>query len=436
MTGKAYLQSLFLHAVRAVEPATLVRKNLSVDGKTLHVGEATYDVGSYDEIRLFASGKAAVPMAEAAAEILGDHLKGGMVIAPETTDLPGLRVLQGDHPIPTERSLETAAELKAELAAMPESGFFIYLLSGGSSALMELPAPGLSLEDINRTGRIMLEYALPIEAVNCIRKHISAIKGGQLGAATQAKGAVLVLSDVIGDDLEVIGSAPLYCDRSSFADALGYITRYGMEHLLPANVMTHLRKGAAGDLPETPETPNSRLPHFLIGSNRIALEAIASHVDATEISVEIVTDRLSGEASNVARELVRRAKIVQASGERLPRLLIYGGETTVTLTGSGRGGRNQEMALAALLELGNHPGITLLSGGSDGIDGSSDAAGGVADAESFRKAQHDGIDLVTLLADNDSNRALGALDDLIVTGPTGTNVMDITLVLIDPPTKQ
>lgn len=434
MEGKQFLRSEFLHALHAVEPATLVSSHLKLEKSRLHIaGKATYELDPYDEIRLFASGKAAVPMARAAMEILGSYIKGGVIIAPEPADIPGLHVLQGDHPIPTQRSLDAAAALKQELEAMGKNSLFIYLLSGGTSALMELPAKGLSLEDINTAGRVMLESALPIESVNCIRKHLSAVKGGQLGAATKAKGVVLVLSDVIGDDLQTIGSAPLFCDKSSFAQARTLVDTYGMQTKLPSAVLNHLEEGVRGVIPETPDRPNPLIAHHLIGSNRIALDSIASHIQDSTLKIEIVTDRLNGEASEVARDLVRSAKKLQSDSTDIPCLLIYGGETTVDVKGKGKGGRNQELALAALIELGETPGITLLSGATDGIDGNSDAAGGVIDAETFRQAQRQAIDLPSLLADNDSYHALQALDALIQTGYTGTNVMDIIMVLIQRP---
>lgn len=411
-----------------------MQSHVNLDGSRLHIaGKETYALDSYDKIFLFGSGKAAVPMARAAMEILGNHINGGLIIAPEPADIPGLRVLQGDHPIPTQHSLDAAAALKQELETMGENTLFIYLLSGGSSALMELPAEGLSLEDINTTGRIMLESALPIESVNCIRKHLSAVKGGRLGAATRARGVVLVLSDVIGDDLETIGSAPLFCDKSSFAQARALVETYGMQTKLPPAVCRHLEKGERGIIPETPDVPNSSIVHHLIGSNRIALESIAAHIRESTLKIEIVTDRLSGEASEVARDLIQKAKMLQTTGGGLPRLLIYGGETTVDVKGGGMGGRNQELALAALIELGETPGIALLSGATDGIDGNSDAAGGVIDADSFRLAAERGIPLQAYLDDNDSYHVLEALDDLIVTGYTGTNVMDIIMVLIQRP---
>ena len=438
MEGKPFLRSEFLHALQAVEPAALVYSHLKLEESRLLVaGKTTYELDPYDEIRLFASGKAAVPMARAAMDIMGSYINGGVIIAPEPADIPGLHVLQGDHPIPTQRSLDAAAALKQELEAMGENTLFIYLLSGGSSALMELPAEGLSLEDINTAGRVMLESALPIESVNCIRKHLSAVKGGRLGAATRAKGIVLVLSDVIGDDLETIGSAPLFCDRSSFAQARALVETYGMQTKLPPAVLKHLEEGERGTIPETPDTPSSLLPHYLIGSNRIALESIAAHIQDSALKIEIVTDRLSGEASEVARDLVQNAKKLQSENTKFPCLLIYGGETTVNVKGNGMGGRNQELALAALIELGDHPGITLLSGATDGIDGNSDAAGGVIDAGSFRLAAEQGISLQAYLNDNDSYHALKALGDLIVTGYTGTNVMDIIMVQIrDPKTTE
>ena len=420
MDKRAFLLELFTHAVRSVEPSRLVAdffrtENLGLD--------------AYNEIHLFGSGKAAIPMGRAAADMLKGQLISGLLIAPESAEIPPLDILTGDHPIPTERSLLAAAAMKKKLAALKENAFFIYLLSGGSSALMELPAEGLTLDDIHAANRDMLGHALPIEAVNCIRKHLSAVKGGHLAAATKAKGAVLVLSDVVGDDLETIASAPLYCDRTTFAQALELVGDYGLT-LTPA-ALAHLEQGAAGIIPETPNTPNLNIRHYLIGSNKIALKAIRDRLADEPMDTVIVTDRLTGEASEAAREMILRAKTLQPALSK-PRLLIYGGETTVQIKGNGKGGRNQELALAALIELKGHEGITLLSGATDGRDGTSNAAGGIVNAALYRKAVSQGLALDAFLADNDSYHILKKLDALIDTGYTGTNVMDIVLILIEP----
>jgi hydroxypyruvate reductase/glycerate 2-kinase len=422
LDNRALLLDLFSHALEAVEPGRLVGAFLdSPEGRAL--------LETRESVHLFGSGKAAAAMGRAAAEALGKRLAGGVLIAPHQAETPGLTLLLGDHPVPTQRSLDAALAMKNALTGLAESSFFIYLLSGGSSALMELPAPGLTLADLHAANRAMLASALPIEAVNCIRKHLSGIKGGQLGHAIRAEGIVLLLSDVVGDDLETIGSAPLYCDRTTFAHALALIREFGLR-LTPA-ALTHLEKGAAKEIPETPKHPNSRIPHYLVGRNKTALDAVAARARTLGLNSRIVTDRLTGEASAVAFRLIAEAKQLQPT-LTAPALLLYGGETTVQLKGNGSGGRNQELALAAMIALEGHEGITLQAASTDGRDGSSDACGGVADAPLWHAAQSLGLDLHAYLDDNDSFHALQKLNALIQTGPTGTNVMDIVLILVQP----
>lgn len=432
MEAKTLLRDLFSHALNVVEPAALVKNFLTLEGSVLKAGESSFDLDAYEETLLLGSGKAAFPMGEAVMASIGGRISRGILIAPSPGEIKRITVLQADHPVPTRRSADAAKILYDSVCGLGERGFFIYLLSGGSSALIELPAEPLTIEELNRTNRVLLEHALPIESVNCIRKHLSRIKGGGLARAARSPGIVLVLSDVIGDDLGTIGSAPLYYDATTFGDALAIIERSGIAALLPGPVMTRLRLGAAGRIDETPKSPSENIRHFLIGSNRIALESVAAQAKTVGITSRILTDRLSGEASELGRELIRNAKKIQPEEDDLPLLLIYGGEPTVTVRGKGQGGRNQELALAALIELGEQEGITLLSGATDGIDGSSDAAGGIIDAETFRAAKENNIDLEAYLADNDSYHALQRLGSLIMTGYTGTNVMDIILVLIQP----
>ena len=338
MTTPELLHDLYMEGVKSVDPEHLVRMHLQRDGKGITIAGKRLDK-RYKKIVLCAAGKAALPMAKTAAGILGEWMDGGVVITPKKGKIPGLDVMESDHPIPTKRSVKATDAMIKTITAMPKDHYLLFLLSGGASALMEKPASGLSLEDMNATGALLLQHALPIESVNCIRKHLSSVKGGRLGAMVPTEGSVLVLSDVIGDNLGTIASGPLYADRTTFEDALTIIKEAGLERRLPDAVLAHLKAGAAGEKDETPKTPQESLPHHIIGSNRIALEAIRIAAQKQIPDVRIITDRLSGEASEQARSIVQTAKIIAAEPHDEV-LLIYGGEPTVTVNGNGKGGRN------------------------------------------------------------------------------------------------
>jgi hydroxypyruvate reductase/glycerate 2-kinase len=268
--------------------------------------------------------------------------------------------------------------------------------------------------------------------MNVVRKHLSLAKGGRLGQLTKAAGVVLVISDVVGDDLETIGSAPLFCDRSTYRDAFDIFMKYDLWSKIPSNVLTVIEQGIAGIIEETPKEPNPRIEHFIIGSNLKGLMRGRDRGKELGIDTHIITSRLRGESREVAKVIVSIGEENAATGNPFSRpvCLLFGGETTVTLRGSGRGGRNQEMCLAALQEIKNRSGMTFLSAGTDGIDGNSDAAGAVIDCGTYERSQALSLNPDGYLNNNDSHTFFKKTGDLIMTGPTGSNVMDITILLV------
>jgi hydroxypyruvate reductase/glycerate 2-kinase len=297
---------------------------------------------------------------------------------------------------------------------------------------VEKPAPPVKLDEFQDVTKLLLGCGAPIEEMNIVRKHLSLAKGGRLGRLTKAAGAVLVISDVIGDDLEAIGSAPLFRDRSSYGDAFDILQKYGLWGRIPSNARTVIEQGIAGIIEETPKEPNPRIEHILIGSNMKGLIRGKDTAESFGINTHIITSRLRGESREVAKTIVSIGEEIAATNNPFsqPVCLLFGGETTVTLRGSGRGGRNQEMCLAAVREIKSRGKMTFLSAGTDGIDGNSDAAGAVIDSGTFARSRELNLNPDEYLNNNDSHTFLKKTGDLIVTGPTGTNVMDMTILLI------
>lgn len=423
---------IFSEALRAVLPESLIRENLAILGDELIVAKRGYPLAGMRNLFVFGSGKASVGSAKAAVEALGDRIAGGVVVSNVEGQLDRIRVVVGSHPIPDSRSAAAAEMIIKGLAGLSEDDFFIYLLSGGTSALIEKPLPPLSIADLQETSKLLLRAGVPVDGMNAVRKHLSLIKGGRLGRMTKARGVVLVISDVIGDDLETIGSAPLYKDRSTGRDVCEILSRYGLWEKLPPVVRNLMERTRAGEQEETPKEENPRIDHFVIGSNRKALRKAKMKAESLGMKTWIMTSRLHGEARDVAKALIALGREIRQTREssNLPVCLLFGGETTVTVRGNGKGGRNQELCLAALKEIGNIPGLLLLSAGTDGIDGNTEAAGALADAEISKRAGELGLSIDDFLERNDSFRFFKQTGGLIVTGPTGTNVMDIAILLI------
>jgi glycerate 2-kinase len=428
-------EHLFRVGLKAVLPEVVLREHVRWQGDTLIIQDTPYPLRSDQKIYLFGSGKAAIPMARTMEDIFGDQLAGGTVVSSyldPSGSLSRIQVLQGSHPVPDAKSLAAGDALLREMTQLNQDDFFIYLLSGGSSALIEKPAAPVTLAEMQATTRLLLDHKVTINEVNTVRKHLSAIKGGGLGARVAARGAVLVISDVVNDDLETIGSAPLYYDSTTFAAARTILRRADLWERVPAPVRQRIEQGAAGTIAETPKKANDRIRHFLVASNRRALESIRREAIGLGFTARIMTAALEGEAREVARVLIAMAREVSEHHTPFqpPACLLFGGETTVQVKGSGRGGRNQELALAALKAIGNHDSIALLAAGTDGIDGNTEDAGAVADAMGYLAAQQRGLAIDNYLDNNDANGFFQATGGLMTTGPTGTNVMDIVIILV------
>lgn len=378
--------------------------------------------------RVLALGKAAGRMAQAAEDVLGDRLIGGLVITkydhPAAHRLP---TMFAGHPVPDAGSLAAGEALRQHAAEpLPDGGRWLVLISGGGSALVSAPVAGVSLADLRATNTLLLASGADINAINAIRKHLSTVKGGQLARMlAPAPVRALVLSDVLGNPLDVIASGPLAPDTSSFGDCAGVLDQHALWDRLPATVAAHLRAGLAGTVPDTPKAGDAVFAivrHEIVGDVNTALDAAAQTAEELGFAVEIRDRALTGEAADVGQRL--------ASGPPVPGCALWGGETTVTLSDSpGMGGRNQTLALSAALALAGQPRVGLFSVATDGGDGPTDAAGAIVDGTTVARATAAGYDSVTHLRSDNAWPLFAALGDLIVTGPSGSNVNDVTGLL-------
>jgi glycerate 2-kinase len=405
------LLDLFQQAIAAVDPLNLVARYLPAPpeiGRTVVIG----------------AGKAAARMAQGVEQHWQGELSG-LVVTRYGHGAPTQRieVIEAGHPVPDEASAQAAERMLALVHGLTADDLVICLISGGGSALLSLPAPGITAEEKRELTRALLKSGAPIGEMNCVRRHLSAIKGGRLAAAAfPARVVTYAISDVPGDDPAVIGSGPTVADPTTFAEARRIFTRYAMN--LPAAIASYVHRSTD----ETPKPGDPRLAHVayeLIATPREALEAAAKAAREAGLTPIILGDAIEGEAREVAKQQAARAR-QSAPGT----VLLSGGETTVTVRGKGRGGRNTEFLLALALALNGAPGIHALAADTDGTDGTEDNAGAFIGPDTLARARFKGLDPVALLADNDAWSAFAALDDLLVTGPTFTNVNDFRAILI------
>lgn len=429
--------AIFHAGVEAVDARGAVLRHLRMDGGRLHAAGESYDLSALRGIHVVGAGKASAKMAQAVEDLLGDRLVGGVVAVKygHAVPLAKVDVREAGHPFPDDAGTRAAGEIVRLLERTGSGDLVLCLLSGGGSALLVSPAEGLTLEDKKRTTELLLNCGATIREINAVRKHLSRVKGGRLARlAYPARLLALILSDVVGDDVGTIASGPTVPDESSFGDCLTVLNRYRLMERIPDPVMRHLKEGAAGWREETPKPGDpvfAESRYSIIGSNLIALRAAGRKAEALGYHVEFLSGVEEGEAREVAR--IHAAAVKEAfSGRRpvsRPTCLLSGGETTVTVRGGGKGGRNQEFALAAALEIDGLPQAVILSAGTDGTDGPTEAAGACADGETARRAKDLGLDAEAALADNDSYHFFRRLGDLVVTGPTLTNVMDLRVAL-------
>lgn len=430
-------------AIAAADPRAAVRRALRVDGDALAVGAPgdgeRIALGGVDRVWLIGAGKAAVGMALGARDVLGERIAGGTVTTRDGYggEVPGIDTWEAAHPVPDTRGLAGAAEALACARAAGARDLVLCLLSGGASALWPAPVAGVSLTDLRAMTEALLRAGATIREINAVRKHLSRIGGGWLAReAYPARVVALVVSDVVGSPLDVIASGPTVPDPTTFADALGVLSAY--EITAPPAVLRHLRAGAAGEAPETPKPGGAefdRVSAHVVAANADALRGASAEAARLGCRALVLADDLEGEAREVARGIAREALERQGALRpgSAPLALLLGGETTVTVRGRGTGGRNQELALALALELEGRAGIVAATLGTDGTDGATSAAGGVIDGETVARGAAAGRDARDHLARNDSHPYLRATGDLLVTGPTGTNVCDVVVILAEPP---
>ncbi len=426
-------QAIFRAAVRGAQADVLLTQ-------TPWMTWAPQPLDQYRRVVVVGMGKAAMAMAGMVEQQLGERIAEGAVVVPHGhTQTPPphcplpqrIEILEAGHPVPDKHSVRAARRILALAENCGADDLLLLLISGGGSSLCADFEPPVTLSDAQQTFRLLLESGADIHSINTVRKHLSRIGGGRLArAAAPADVLALVISDVVGDDLSVIASGPTVPDPTTFAEAIAVLRRYNLWHRVPDSVRERLEAGVTDPSLETPKPADPRFARVitrLIGTNRRALEAAADEARQRGYSVRILTDRLTGEAREVAPRLVTTLRDVR---EDRPVCLLWGGETTVTVRGSGRGGRNQELALSAALALeGWKAAAVLLSGGTDGRDGPTDAAGAWATPDTVHQARACGMDPQAYLDNNDAYAFFEALDQLLFTGPTHTNVMDVQVGL-------
>lgn len=431
------VRKLITAGLDAADPYRALLHSVSLHGQSLRVGRKIYDLSRVDRVIAVGAGKASARMAQALEKVLGRRVKDGLVIVKTGHALPTKRIAtrEAGHPIPDRAGLHATQQLLNLVKHLGPRDLLFVLLSGGASSLLPAPVPGVTLTDKQRTTRLLLRSGATINEVNVVRKHLSVIKGGGLATSTRAKIVTLILSDVIGDDLGSIGSGPTVADPSTFADAVDVLERYRIWRTVPVAVRHYLDRGRKGIVSETLKHGSRRVRsvhHQIIGNNRFMLEAVAHTAGRMGLRTILFSTAIVGEASLTAKRVTAFAKTI-AVGQRIvkrPCCVVAGGETTVTVTGKGQGGRAQEFAAAAACEIAGLPNTWVVALGSDGTDGPTDAAGAIVSGETFARAKRSGVNLRSAVRRHDTYPALKTLGCHIHTGPTGTNVNDLYLLLL------
>lgn len=448
MIKNSELIDIFNAALAAVDPYRAVLNAASLDGSCLHIAGASYELEAYKRIVVVGAGKATSRMAMAIEKLLGARISAGLIIVKDghKSPLEIIRQIEASHPVPNQAGLDGTQKILQMAQVADEETLFICLISGGASALLVAPADGVTLADKQEVTSLLLNSGATIEELNAVRKHLSAVKGGRLAqAAFPAQIVTLILSDVIGDRLDVIASGPTAQDGTTFADAWAVIEKFRLQQAVPMRVAHHLQQGMAGKLSETVKQGDVCLHqthNVIVGGISLALDAAREKSLQLGIDAQIINAELQGEARDAARFLAQTAHATLSKIEKNERrVLLSGGETTVTVSGAGMGGRNQELALAFAIECEGLQGLYLLSAGTDGSDGPNDAAGAIVNGDTAAQARKLNVDPARYLADNDSYHFFQKFDagsgekTHLITGPTGTNVMDMQIMLLDKDKK-
>ncbi len=427
-------------ALNAVDPFVALQQAMRREGETLVVGNRRYDLNVFRRVLVLGAGKAGAPMTQAVESVLGDRISGGLVVVKTAHSGPTqrVRIVEASHPTPDAAGVAAGREILALAAGAGADDLVIALISGGGSALLVSPAEGLTLADKQGLTASLLACGATINEMNCLRKHCSGLKGGQLArAVAPATLITLVLSDVIGSPLDVIASGPTVPDSSTWADAWALVEKYDLAEKLPAAIVARLQAGLAGEIPDTPDADDPAFANsqtLVVADNFLAAQAAQRQAQALGYNTLLLTTFLDGDAASAGRMLAALAKEVRSSGNPVPApaCLILGGETTVQLgSHPGQGGRNQEVALAAALALQGCRGITVVSLATDGSDGPTDSAGAMADGDTVARGAVAGRSAMDHLRRHDAYPYLVASHDLLRTGPTQTNVNDLMFVFVE-----
>ncbi len=438
------VKHFFNYGLKSVSAHYLINQHISLDGSYLVIrsisgGQKSFNISSFKRISLIGAGKASAVMGEALENIFGNVFNDSCILTKYgfSRKLKYYQCTEAGHPLPDKNGLLGSQKIIEICQNAGDGDLVINLLSGGASSLLISPAEGITLEDKIRTANLLLNAGADIFELNTVRKHLSCIKGGNL--ARQAFSATiinLVISDVIGDDLSVIGSGPFSPDSSTFSDCLRIFNKYSLFNEMPDNVKFRIINGTSHKIEETPKGGEkffSDIHNFIIGNNSIALNKIKTEAERIGYEAEIITQDLQGEAKATGKQIVQKifTREKPALNQYKPKCFIFGGETYVKVKGTGKGGRNQELALAAALECQGEHDFLLLSGGTDGNDGPTDSAGAICDNHTISRANQLNINAESMLEENDSYNFFKPLGDLLITGPTSTNVMDIQIVITD-----
>ncbi len=435
---RRHAMEIFQAALKAVDPVEAILRHVKLENEVLQIGHQRFELNDFDRVLVVGAGKAGAPMARALENLLGERIDDGAIVVKEGHGLPldHVRIHEASHPVPDGRGIRGAEEILALVKEAGERDLVICVISGGGSALLVAPAEGVTLEDKQEVTRLLLACGADIHEINTVRKHLSRAKGGGLARlAYPATVVSLILSDVIGDDLNVIASGPAVPDTSTFADARGVFQKYDIWDRVPKSVRHRIQLGLAGDFEDTPKAGDAvfrRCYSELVGTNIQALIAAGRAAQGLGYQPLILSSTVEGEAREVVKMFTAFAKEVRSSGNPLaaPACILCGGETTVTIQGEGKGGRNQEFALASAMIIAGMDNVLVLSGGTDGTDGPTDAAGAIADGRTIARAEAIGLDPLDCLRRNDAYHFFQPLQDLIITGPTRTNVSDVYMLLI------
>ncbi|MEQ9618217.1 MAG: glycerate kinase [Deltaproteobacteria bacterium] len=430
--------SIFHAGLKAVDPVNAVKAHLRREDETLILQGREYDLPAFENVYVVGMGKAAASMAKAVEDILGDRLTAGVVNVKygHTVPLGTIKVNEAGHPVPDEGGIRGTREIIDLLEKTGKNDLVICLISGGGSALLPFPAEGLTLEDKQHLTKSLLECGASIHEINALRKQVSQVKGGRLARLAHPSTMIsLILSDVIGDDLDVIASGPTVPDTHTFHDCRQILGKYRLEGKVPESLVNYIERGCRGEMEETPK-PDDPIFHSthnaIVGSNILAVQAAKEKAIELGYNSLVLSTFIHGETEEVAKVHTAIAKEIISSGNPVqrPACIVSGGETTVTIEGKGAGGRNQEFVLAAAIDIDGIDDVVVLSAGTDGNDGPTDAAGALADGTTVRRARELELNAYEHLCENNSYYFFKPLNDLLITGPTNTNVMDLRLVLV------